>query len=117
MSDNEETQNIVQNNLLDYISSIDTNNFYEKDILIQGSKIKNLEKEAKITLKDDQDVHRNRLSEILKRKNVLYFGKFTREFPLPIESTRGEFTLPVIPFEAINEKISKMKRSHQEKIS
>lgn len=51
MSDNEETQNIVQNHLLDYISSIDTNNFFEKDILIQGSKIQNLEKEEKITLK------------------------------------------------------------------
>ncbi|CAN6876867.1 unnamed protein product [Brassica oleracea var. botrytis] len=117
MSDNEETQNIAQNNILDYISTIDTNNFFEKDILIQGSKIKNLEKEAKITLKDDQDIHRNRLSEILKRKNVLYFGKFIREFPLPIESTRGEFTLPIISSEAINDKISKMKPSHQEKIS
>ena len=51
MSDNEETQNIVQNHLLDYISSINTNNFFEKDILIQGSKIQNLEKEEKITLK------------------------------------------------------------------
>ncbi|CAF1809141.1 unnamed protein product [Brassica napus] len=117
MSDNEETQNIAQNNILDYISTIDTNNFFEKDILIQGSKIKNLEKEAKITLKDDQDIHRNRLSEILKRKNVLYFGKFISEFPLPIESTRGEFTLPIILSEAINDKISKMKSSHQEKIS
>ena len=85
MSDNKETQNVVQNNLFDYISSIDTNNFFEKDILIQGSKIKNLKKEAKITLKNDQDVHRNRLSKILKRKNILYIGKFIREFPLPIE--------------------------------
>ena len=84
MSDNEETQNIVQNNLFDYIS-IDTNNFFEKDILIQESKIKNLKKEAKITLKNDQDVHRNRLSKILKRKNILYIGKFIREFSLPIE--------------------------------
>ena len=117
MFDNEETQNIVQNNLLDYISSIDTKNFFEKDILIQGSKIKNLEKKAKITLKNDQDVHRNRLSEILKRKNVLYFGKLIREFPLPIESTRGEFTLPAISSEAINEKISTTKPSHQEKLS
>ena len=82
--------------------------------IIQGSKIKNLEKEAKITLKNDEDVNRNRLSEILKRKNVLYFGKFIREFPLPIESTHGEFTLPVISSKTINEKISKMKPSHQD---
>ena len=71
MSDNEETQNIVQNHLLDYISSIDTNNFFEKDILIQGSKIKNLKKGRKNNIKSDQGVHRNRLSEIFKRKNIL----------------------------------------------
>ena len=82
MTDNEETQNIAQNNILDYISTIDTNNFFEKDILIQGSKIKNLEKEAKITLKDDQDIHRNTLLEILKRKKCIILWKIYKRISL-----------------------------------
>lgn len=57
------------------------------------------------------------MSKIFIRKNILYIRKFIREFPLPIESTCGEFTLPVILSEAINEKISKIKLSHQENIS
>ncbi|WZZ48797.1 hypothetical protein YC2023_048904 [Brassica napus] len=48
-----------------------------------------------------------------KTSTITHFS----EFPLPIESTRGEFTLPIISSEAINDKISKMKSSHQEKIS
>jgi hypothetical protein len=113
---NQDNQISHINQIFDIIQSEETNNYYGVDVQLERSKLKQIEKEGKLTLKSGQGIKTGVLPSIT-RKNILYLGKFTNEQPLEISTAVGKEALSLINGRQIADRISKMKASEKNKIT
>lgn len=109
---NQDNQISHINQIFDIIQSEETNNYYGVDVQLERSKLKQIEKEGKLTLKSGQGIKTGVLPSIT-RKNILYLGKFTNEQPLEISTAVGKEALSLINGRQIADRISKMKASEK----
>ena len=100
-------------NTIDYLDLQEEKGTFKRDILVNKNIIKKIKKEE-LNLKEGQDI-KNSLRNFLSRKNILYFGKITAEYPIEISTTTGETSIPIISSSEIKEKINKLKIKQEDK--
>nr|QXP00717.1 putative cell to cell movement protein [Blueberry red ringspot virus] len=104
------------NQIFDIIQSNETNDYYGVDVQLERSKLKQIAKEGKLTLKSGQGIKSEGFLPSITRKNILYLGKFTSEQPLEISTAVGQEALSLVNGKQIADRIAKMKQSDKEKI-
>ncbi|XP_071723029.1 uncharacterized protein [Rutidosis leptorrhynchoides] len=103
-------------NTIDYLDLQEEKDNFKRDILVSKNIIKKIKKEE-LNLRECQDI-RTPLRNLFSRKNILYFGKITAEYPIEISTATGETSIPIISGDEIKEKIKQLniKQADKDKI-